>query len=102
MTARKLMEFDCKPPQVLRQSYITNIMTRLIGYAYLTAWEVHRYADSVIFMSKDGKRELKLDSDLAFTITAIHGKGVAKSTRWSCKTLDQAWGMCDSTLKAYK
>lgn len=102
MTSRNYVEVDCRPPQVLRQSYIANFMERLIGYAYLEAWRVHRYMDSVTFISKDGKRELKLDSDLIFTINVIRGKGDVKSSKWSCKTVDEAWSMCDSTLKAYR
>ncbi len=102
MTARRFMDTDCKPPQVLRQAYIANIMDRLLGYAHLASWEVQRYTDSVVFNSKDGKRELKLDTDLTFTLTVIHGKGDARSNRWPCKTIDDAWAMCDSTLKAYK
>lgn len=102
MTARRFMEMDCKQPQVLRQSYISTIMEKLIGYDYLSLWSVTRYDDSVIFTSKDGKRELKIDSDLVFTITARPTKIEARSNRFSCKTIGQAWSMCDATLKAYR
>lgn len=65
-------------------------------------WNVNWAASSVTFTSPDRKKILKIDADKVYTMDIKKPDGTYKSTRFNCKSVDEAWAMAFQAVRIHR
>jgi len=64
-------------------------------------WYTCLSPSSLLMISPDRNRIIKIDSSRIYTLDVKKPDGSYRSTRFTCKTVDEAWGMASQILKVY-
>jgi hypothetical protein len=66
------------------------------------SWNVNWATSSVTFTSPDRKKILKIDAEKNYTLDVKRPDGTYKSTRFNCKSVDEAWTMAFQVIKIHR
>lgn len=67
-----------------------------------TLWQVQLAEFSLTLTSPDRKKILKIDAEKNYTMDIRKPDGTYKSTRFPCKTVDEAWSMAFQAVKVHR
>ena len=81
-----------------------NVMSELAKRAkdVPPSWHINWAASSLTLTSPDRKKILKIDSSTIYTMDVKRPDGTYKSTRFNCKSVDEAWGMAFQVVKVHR
>jgi hypothetical protein len=79
-------------------------MKALIGHIVNVppTWSFQLAENSLTLTSKDRQRIVKIDSQVNYTLDVRQSDGTYKSTRFCCKTVDEAWNMAFQIIKVHR
>lgn len=96
-TSKFVKDHTFKPE---RDAELAALLVKIQAYGIPKTWSIQVAAASITLVSPKGTRVIKCDSYHTLTIDRIKGLDV-KSTRFTCKTMDEVWRIIEQTLNAF-
>lgn len=81
-----------------------HVMARLVSFipTIPDGWTPVLAPSSLTITSADRQRIVKLDSSNIYTLDVRKPDGLYKSTKFSCKSADEAWGLASQVLRVHR
>lgn len=65
-------------------------------------WTIHLAESSLTVTSRDRQKIVKIDSQINYTLDVRQPSGAYKSTRFTCKSVVEAWTMASQVIRVHR